>query len=213
MKEKSFSSAARAKTIHPMQSDKGKDGSSPSQRHSAEQPARVAGQSAGDIIRALQKSYGNRYVQRMLALNSKGNGTPEVSAEVENAIRGAKGTGHALDSTARTGMEQAFGADFGGVRVHTGPQADMLGRSLNARAFTTGNDIFFRDGEYSPGRSDGRELLAHELTHVIQQGGGIKGKFSVSTPDDEQEKEADQVAREITQAPQKSAADDEDASA
>ncbi len=213
MKEKSLDSTVHVKGIQPTQSDRGRNGNSPSQRHSIEHPAKAAGRNAAEIIRTLQKGHGNRYVQRMLAVNVKGNGSTEVSTEVENAIQTAKGTGHALDSAARSGMEQAFGADFGDVRIHTGPQSDTLGRSLNARAFTTGSDIFFRDGEYNPGSSGGRELLAHELTHVIQQDGGVRGKFNVSSPDDEQEKEADRVARAIAQAPEKSADEDEDASA
>jgi hypothetical protein len=68
-------------------------------------------------------------------------------------------------------MESSFGADFSGVRVHADAQSDTLNQSLNARAFTTGQDVFFRQGAYSPGSSGGRELLAHELTHVVQQNG------------------------------------------
>jgi hypothetical protein len=66
-------------------------------------------------------------------------------------------------------MEQAFGADFSGVKIHTGSQSHRLNRSIQARAFTTGRDIFFRSGEYNPGSTAGQELLAHELAHVIQQ--------------------------------------------
>jgi hypothetical protein len=66
-------------------------------------------------------------------------------------------------------MEREFGADFGGVRVHTGAQADILARSIQAKAFTTGQDVFFRQGAYEPGLRGGQELIAHELTHVVQQ--------------------------------------------
>jgi hypothetical protein len=108
-------------------------------------------------------------------------------------------------------MESAFGADFGGVRVHTDAQADGLNRLLNARAFTTGHDIFFRRGEYSPGSSTGRELLAHELTHVVQQGSaGIQGKFSVSRPSDASEQEADRVAKAVMQRVQRQPMDEEE---
>jgi len=68
-------------------------------------------------------------------------------------------------------MGDAFKTDFSGVKVHTGNQSDMLNRSISARAFTTGSDIFFRSGEYNPSISSGQTLLAHELTHVVQQGG------------------------------------------
>jgi hypothetical protein len=66
-------------------------------------------------------------------------------------------------------MEQAFQADFSSVKIHTGSQSDQLNRSIQARAFTTGQDIFFRSNEYNPGSTAGQEILAHELTHVIQQ--------------------------------------------
>ncbi|HEX8845923.1 MAG TPA: DUF4157 domain-containing protein [Pyrinomonadaceae bacterium] len=68
-------------------------------------------------------------------------------------------------------MERAFGADFSDVHVHTDAQADGLNRSLEARAFTAGQDLFFRHGEYNPDSSRGQELIAHELTHVMQQSG------------------------------------------
>ena len=94
----------------------------------------------------------------------------EVDTEVARSIQSAKGGGAPLADGVRSSMEQGFGADFGGVRVHTGGEADALNRSLNARAFTTGNDVFFGKGEYNPGSSGGKELLAHELTHTVQQG-------------------------------------------
>ncbi len=94
----------------------------------------------------------------------------EVDTDVARSIQSAKGGGAPLHDGVRSSMEQGFGADFSGVRVHTGGQADALNRSLNARAFTTGNDVFFGKGEYNPGSSGGKELLAHELTHTVQQG-------------------------------------------
>ena len=69
-------------------------------------------------------------------------------------------------------MGQAMGADFGGVRVHTDVRSDQLNQSIQAKAFTTGRDVFFRQGEYKPGSREGLELIAHELTHVVQQRGG-----------------------------------------
>jgi hypothetical protein len=93
-----------------------------------------------------------------------------ISGDVERSIDGARSGGTALDAGVRSTMEPAFGADFGGVRVHTGGEAHSLNESLQARAFTTGPDIFFRRGEYQPESSGGQELLAHELTHVVQQG-------------------------------------------
>ena len=94
----------------------------------------------------------------------------DVDTDVARSIQSAKGGGAPLHDGVRSSMEQGFGADFSGVRVHTGGQADALNRSLNARAFTTGNDIFFGKGQYNPGSSGGQELIAHELTHTVQQG-------------------------------------------
>ena len=67
-------------------------------------------------------------------------------------------------------MEGAFGADFGGVRVHADSSADGLSRSMQAKAFTVGSDIFFARGQYQPSSTSGQRLLAHELTHTVQQG-------------------------------------------
>jgi hypothetical protein len=148
----------------------------------------------------LQRQYGNRHVQRVLAIARQGSASQEVAPEVESSIESKLGGGQSLDQGVRAKMEPTFGVDFSGVRVHTDAQADTLNRALSARAFTTGHDIFFRRGEYNPSSSSGRELLAHELTHVVQQGAGkIQGKLSVSRPGDPDERQADQVAHEVTQ--------------
>ena len=95
----------------------------------------------------------------------------DVDATVEESIQKARGRGQGLSENVRVPMEDAFKADFADVRIHTGPEADTFSRSMSARAFTTGQDIFFGEGEYQPGSSEGREVLAHELTHVVQQSG------------------------------------------
>jgi Domain of unknown function (DUF4157) len=95
----------------------------------------------------------------------------EATPEVEATIHQAHGSGQAIPASIRARLEQSLGADFRGVRVHADARADHLNRALQARAFTTGHDIFFRQGEYNPSDSGGREVLAHELTHVVQQNG------------------------------------------
>lgn len=92
-----------------------------------------------------------------------------VTPALEASIRQRRGGGQPLPVGTRSPMEQAFGASFASVRVHTDAQADQLNRSIQARAFTTGQDIFMRRGEYRPDDRAGQELLAHELTHVVQQ--------------------------------------------
>ena len=96
----------------------------------------------------------------------------ELSGDVESSVQSAKSGGQPMSDNIRGPIEQAFNADFSGVKVHTGSQSDSLNRSLSARAFTSGQDVFFRQGEYNLGNSRGQELLAHELTHVLQQSGG-----------------------------------------
>lgn len=102
------------------------------------------------------------------------NATDEASSvdpAIEASIQRARGNGQPLGESVRAPLENAFGADFSRVNIHTGSEADTLNQSLQARAFTTGQDIFFRRGEYTPGTAAGQELLAHELTHVVQQNG------------------------------------------
>ena len=96
------------------------------------------------------------------------NGT-EIDASIESAIQRARGGGQPLPDSIREPMEGAFGADFRGVKLHTDARADRLARSVHARAFTTGKDIFIKHGEPSLNSRMGNELLAHELTHTIQQ--------------------------------------------
>ncbi|WP_448265171.1 Rossmann-like fold-containing protein [Nostoc sp. DSM 114159] len=101
----------------------------------------------------------------------QGGGRTAATSELETSIQQARGNGQPLADDIKHPMEQAFGADFGSVRVHTDAQSNRLNESIQARAFTTGQDVFFRQGEYSPGSDAGKELLAHELTHVVQQNG------------------------------------------
>ena len=96
----------------------------------------------------------------------------EATPNFESAINSARGSGQPLDAGLKQLMGQAMGADFSGVRVHTDSQSDQLNKSIQARAFTTGQDVFFREGAYQPGNRGGQELIAHELTHVVQQNGG-----------------------------------------
>ncbi|WP_166240064.1 DUF4157 domain-containing protein [Paenibacillus turpanensis] len=95
----------------------------------------------------------------------------EAGSAIEQEIQTLKGAGSKLDTEIQQKMEDAFQTDFSSVNIHTGERADQLSQSIGAKAFTTGSDIFFGDGEYNPGSREGQELLGHELTHVIQQGG------------------------------------------
>jgi hypothetical protein len=95
--------------------------------------------------------------------------TPAVTPNLASRIQSLKGGGQPLPKSARAFFEQRFGHNFSQVRVHIGTPAAEIARTINARAFTAGRDIVFGSGQFSPGTTSGRRLLAHELTHVVQQ--------------------------------------------
>jgi len=109
-------------------------------------------------------------LQRKSEVDQGGTATPDLEASIQQA----RSSGKPLTNEIRTKMESAFGSDFSSVKIHHNAQSDSLNRSIQARAFTTGQDIFFRQGAYNPGSRGGQELLAHELTHVVQQSGGAR---------------------------------------
>jgi hypothetical protein len=119
---------------------------------------------------------------------------PDVTAK----ISATRGGGSPLEPALRDQMSAALGHDFGDVRVHTDALAGTLAAAVQARAFTTGADIYFAGREYRPASAAGRQLLAHELTHVVQQRGlPTTGGLVVSDPGDATEVEAERVAREL----------------
>jgi hypothetical protein len=141
-------------------------------------------------------------------------GVPDV---VRNVI---SSPGRSMDQAVQREMESKMGGDFSDVQLHTGPKAAAAADSINARAFTVGNHVAFNKGEYQPKSTDGKKILAHELTHVRQQnrgrvslllktatGGHPSGspghdfhaqpKLKLSSPDDPAEKEAEEVADQV----------------
>jgi hypothetical protein len=108
-------------------------------------------------------------------------GAPAVDAGVQSAIRTGLTGGQPLGSEVRSYMEPRFQADFSNVRVHSDPEAAKLSNRLSARAFTYQSHIFFSRDQYQPGTSAGKQLLAHELTHTIQQGHSVQRQPQVST--------------------------------
>lgn len=97
----------------------------------------------------------------------------QASAKIESNINTMKGGGSSLPHPTRNFFESRFGTDFGQVRIHSDSRAAETAKSINAKAFTVGKDVAFGAGEYSPGTPEGKRLLAHELTHVVQQSNGI----------------------------------------
>jgi hypothetical protein len=124
-----------------------------------------------------------------------------VHPELEAAIQRARGSGRPLARDLQGQMAGGLGCVSSGVRVHIGPEADRLSCRLGAQAFTIGSDIFFRRGAYDPASVPGRELIAHELVHVVQQAAGRVGAtgrgMTVRPADDALEREADALARHL----------------
>jgi hypothetical protein len=114
------------------------------------------------------------------------------------AAPGLLAPGERLPDGLRSRFEQRFDHDFSRVRVHTDARADASARTFDANAFTSGYDIVFRRGEYDPGTTAGSKLLAHELTHVVQQGAGVRFGGCVSQPSDAAEAEADRTAEAVS---------------
>jgi Domain of unknown function (DUF4157) len=94
----------------------------------------------------------------------------EIEGHAAAGIRAIRGQGAPLPHAERSFFEPQFGHDFSRVRIHADNRAAGLARALQARAFTVGQDIVFGEGEYAPGSLGGRQVLAHELTHTVQQG-------------------------------------------
>lgn len=111
-------------------------------------------------------------------LQTKADQSPSVSPQLESQIHSGSG-GHSMDADTQSSMESGFGADFSDVKVHTDHSAVQMSQDLGAQAFTHGNDIYFNEGKYDPGSTSGQHLLAHELTHTIQQGSSsaVQGKL------------------------------------
>jgi hypothetical protein len=171
------------------------DTASSMEREHAPKPANLA----QDLL-ALQRTAGNQAVTQVLqrAQHISPPGVPSNGLSMVNEV--LRSPGQPLVAGTRAFMESAFGQGFSHVRIHTDTQAAALSAGLNARAFTIGQDIAFGVGEYQPGTLIGDALIAHELAHVIQQGGRLvapQAKLEVSHPTDTAEIEADTLAESV----------------
>ena len=166
----------------------------PAKQHAGDSGAGASG------LAGLQQLVGNRAVQRLLAQRS-GDGSFELDDDTASRINRERGGGHPLEGTVQKEVSEAMDRDFSGVQVHTSPESDALSHQIGARAFTSGQDVFFREGAYDPHTSGGQELIAHELTHVVQQSTGVvggAGQMRVNAPGDVFEHQADAVAKTVT---------------
>src|SRR2546423_2346738 len=132
-------------------------------------------------------------LQRAAAGAGKPNGLPPLVHDV------LRSSGEPLDARTRAWIEPRFNHDFSSVRVHTDARASQSAREVNALAYTVGQDVVFGAGQYAPGTERGSRLLAHELTHVVQQttSGGSAQTKAVSDPSDAAEIEADAIADRV----------------
>lgn len=153
----------------------------------------------------LASRLGNEHVTQVVrgVQRAGATGAQELDESVARAIEERRGRGQPLDGGVRDEMEGALGHDLSDVRVHTDADAHDLNNAVSARAFTTGNDVFFKQGTYDPGSSSGKQLLAHELTHVVQQREGTSGLAAgeVSHPSDAAEQHAEAVGQQVAAAP------------
>ncbi len=103
-------------------------------------------------------------------LQAKGeSGKQTTSTGLSNQIKNKAGSGKKMSANTQAEMENSFGKDFSEVNIHTDQDAVAMNKTLGAQAFTHGKDVFFNTGKYNPETNEGKHLLAHELTHVIQQ--------------------------------------------
>ena len=152
-------------------------------------------------ILSLQRQFGNAAVRSMLGGTA---GRVQRNGVVARGIAAARGRGARIDPVARQRLERSYGTDLSTVRIHTGPEADDLARSVNARAFASSSDVFFSEGAYAPSSTDGFEMLAHEVAHVVQQSRGpVPGVDSdglrISRPSDHGEVTAQKAAGRVIQ--------------
>jgi hypothetical protein len=148
------------------------------------QPGDVYEQEADGVAEQVMRMPENKVVSSQLSavrkdgVNVHTSQTAEALSEVGYPIDATPDSGRPLPESVRTFFEPRLGYDFSGVRVHTDAKAAESAWAVNARAYTVGRNIVFGAGQYAPGVSEGQRLLAHELTHVVQQQGGSLGKSS-----------------------------------
>lgn len=124
-------------------------------------------------------------------------GGAPVPGDIDTLLRRRRGAGARLPAALSAQLESGFGADFSSVRIHADNEAGQAARRLQAQAFSYGSDLYFGDGHYQPGNAGGRELIAHELAHVVQAtrgGASGSGGTTIGHANDPLEHEADTMA-------------------
>jgi len=159
-----------------------------------------SGTLSAEIVQAARAGLGNQALQR-LATTQLRDEEPGSEPALGQQIRAQAGRGSQLQPNVQQKLQRGLGADLSGVRVHTDGEADHLARSVNATAFTTGSDIFFRSSQFKPNSPEGLQTLAHEAVHTVQQASGpvagtpAPGGVAISDPGDQFERAAEAQAR------------------
>jgi hypothetical protein len=144
------------------------DASQPVQRQEIEEEEELQMKREPILQKKCKECEEEENLQRKSNISAESGNT--VSEPISTQLRANSGKGNLLPRSVQSEMSQKIGADFNGVNIHTDSDASQMSRSLGARAFTHGDDIYFNSGEYNPSTQEGKHLLAHELTHVVQQG-------------------------------------------
>jgi Domain of unknown function (DUF4157) len=148
-----------------------------------------------DTVPHLQRAAGNSAVASLFG--------DDLDGSLVHSVVGSDGSGQPLDASVQEVMESHLGADLSDVRVHTDARASESAAAINAQAYTAGNHIVFQRAAYQPGTDSGLHMLAHELTHVVQQRNGpvdgtpVAGGVNVSDPSDRFEQAAERNADSI----------------
>ena len=120
--------------------------------------------------------------EKELQMSAAADANPSDTSNLESTLNSSKSGGTPLSGKVKTEMESGIGADFSNVRIHNDSNAVQMNKQLGAQAFATGNNIYFNEGKYNPNSQDGKHLLAHELTHTVQQGAAIRKKPEPISP-------------------------------
>jgi hypothetical protein len=153
----------------------------------------ATGEGSSSAVLGLQRTAGNEATAQLLADDS----ADEINGAASPVHDVIGSGGRPLDIETRATMESALGADFSGVRIHDDAAATASAQSVQAHAYTVGDDVVFQSDQYEPHSEGGQKMLAHELTHVIQQRSGpvdgtpAAGGISISDPSDSFERAAD----------------------
>jgi hypothetical protein len=198
--------SAKQKTETAKQVKANKPGALSNQKVNSHQMVSAPETMRPEEVLAAQQQLGNQVVQRAMDDKREKRGLTDqqgnLREDISSTIQNARGSGSTLPKELQSEMQRKLGHDFTNVRLHTDEKADQLSRTISARAFTIGSDVFFKSGVYAPSSQSGRETLIHELTHVVQQSrsSSSSGQLKLGAPNTAMEKEADHKGKQGSQA-------------